>query len=260
MFSSFLAPKGEALYAIGNADEFAMQYGLWFSGVPFFIVFFVMLTFTFLIIHSLVLMKQKRDRWSLSGGNDSSVCFRCLASVVTFPAKVKKLFERNSIDVAKSSLVDSSAAQASATSRLQHSSPHVAMRTVPNNKNAFSCHSPSNDIEIKIKKEYVGKVSFEKEETKVSSTFSIYDEEIQLCPEVTSKIYITASRTGNTSDPYAFDLKKIRRSTTTQTSIWIKKEIRTWQRKSHLLYIDSLLFEPQPTHPSAEKKKQSNTL
>ena len=59
------------------------------------------------------------------------------------------------------------------------------------------------------------RASYNREDTKdlsSSSSASAEEEKVQLCPEVQQKTYVAASRSGNASDPYAFDLKKVRQS------------------------------------------------
>ncbi|GFH56963.1 predicted protein [Chaetoceros tenuissimus] len=58
------------------------------------------------------------------------------------------------------------------------------------------------------------KTSYKRGDTKDFSFSSSVseEEEIQLCPELPTKTYVAASRSGNASDPFAFDLRKVRQS------------------------------------------------
>lgn len=214
-----------------RGDEYAMMYALWFSGLPFFIVFFVMVIFTLMIIHSLVLMKQKRDRWTLSSGNENEsstrIWFKCLAAFVTFPSKLKKLFEKNTENSPSKSQVQTH----SSRSVLQKSTSYkngkvISMLNVfdydfdeekqsldntPNTKLAMNTLQEPPSSETK----QTSRASYNRVDTKdlsLSSSASAEEEKVQLCPEVQKKTYVAASRSGNASDPYAFDLKKVRQS------------------------------------------------
>lgn len=164
------------------------KYALWFSVIPFAIAFVVILTNMIIIVTKVMKQKMSSDRWRLSAANDDEE-----SKLIKWPKRIISFFSKEQ-------------KQTSVT----FSSSNLRTKSKKNNEASSS---------LIVQNPNTSKIS------EIISNKSC-DEELQILhmAAAVAKPKGATSRSGTEADPYAFDLRKVRKSIRLESSLLSAEE------------------------------------
>ncbi|GFH56978.1 hypothetical protein CTEN210_13454 [Chaetoceros tenuissimus] len=160
------------------------KYALWFSVIPFALAFIVILTNMIIIVTKVIKQKMSSDRWRLSAANDDEE-----SKLIKWAKLIISFFSKE--------------------------------------QKQTSVTVSSSNLRTKSKKNNEASSSLIVENTsKISEIVSSNDEELQILhiAAAVAKPKGATSRSGTEVDPYAFDLRKVRKSIRLESSLLSAEE------------------------------------